>query len=158
MNKVIVVLVLGVVLCVGGCSAKQDRGSAPGAQNAGSRNPMQPLAAHGEANQANPAVNPHVNMNRQDMTGGADHRGKVVSTMNASGYTYMEVEENGKKFWIATMEVAVKPGDDVVFPDSPPVENFHSKTLNRTFDRIILAPSVQVNGKPGEMGRHPRTS
>lgn len=88
---------------------------------------------------------------------GPDHKGKVVSTMNAAGYTYIEVEEKGKKLWVAVMEVNVKVGDDVEFPDSPPMENFHSKTLNRTFDKVIFSPGIRVNGEPGKMGAHPKT-
>ena len=35
----------------------------------------------------------------------------------------------------------------VEFPDLPPMENFHSNTLNRTFERIIFSPIIAVNGK-----------
>jgi len=75
----------------------------------------------------------------------------VVATMNAAGYTYIEVEENGKKLWAAVMETKVKAGDNVEFPDGPPMENFHSNSLNRTFERIIFSPAILVNGKPGNV-------
>ena len=67
--------------------------------------------------------------------------------MNAAGYTYLQVEENGQKLWVAVMETSVKPGDIVEFPDSAPMINFHSKTLNRTFDKIIFAPGLRIAKK-----------
>ena len=36
-------------------------------------------------------------------------------------------------------------GDTIEFPDSPPMVNFQSKTLKRTFDKIIFAPGLAVN-------------
>ena len=91
-------------------------------------------------------------MKPQEIPMAPDHKGKVVSTMNAAGYTYIEVEEKGKKLWIAVIETKVKPGDEVEFPDSPPLENFQSKTLNRTFDKIILSPALRINGEPAQAG------
>ena len=72
--------------------------------------------------------------------------------MNAAGYTYIEVEEQGKTLWVAVMEAKVNKGDEVEFPDSPPMKNFHSKSLNRTFDRIIFAPAIRINGKEANAG------
>ena len=46
------------------------------------------------------------------------------------------------------METKVKQRAIMVeFPDLPPMENFHSNTLNRTFERIIFSPIVAVNGR-----------
>ncbi|HVN23288.1 MAG TPA: hypothetical protein VMT71_04915 [Syntrophorhabdales bacterium] len=157
MNRIVLIALAVAALAITGCTEKPKAQPASAAQGAGESGTMQPSPAHGGASQSGQAVNPHAAVKPMEMNAGADHRGKVVSTMNASGYTYMEIEENGKKFWVAATQVEVKPGDEVVFPDSPPVENFRSKTLNRTFDKIILAPAVQVNGRPGQMGAHPQT-
>lgn len=70
--------------------------------------------------------------------------GKVISALNASIYTYMELEASGKRFWIAAPTTKVKAGDRVRFVDSMVMENFTSKTLNRTFDRIIFVSSTTV--------------
>jgi hypothetical protein len=66
--------------------------------------------------------------------------------MNAGGYTYAQVDEKGQKVWVAVMETKIKVGDSVEFPDSPPMVNFQSKSLNRTFDKIIFAPGIKVEG------------
>jgi hypothetical protein len=97
------------------------------------------------------AANPHGGLTLHGMNAGTAHKGRVAATMNAAGYTYIEVEENGKKLWAAVMETKVKVGDNVEFPDVPPMENFHSNSLNRTFERIIFSPTVLVNGKPGNV-------
>jgi hypothetical protein len=88
---------------------------------------------------------PHAGMKPMEIPAGAGHKGKVVSTMDSGGYTYVEVEEKGQKLWLAVMQTKVKAGDIVEFPDSPPMINFHSKTLNRTFDKIIFAAGLRVS-------------
>ena len=70
--------------------------------------------------------------------------GRVVATLDAPGYTYMELENSGKRFWIAAPTVRVKMGDRVQFVQSMVMNNFASKTLNRSFDRIIFVTSATV--------------
>ncbi len=156
MKKIFVTVLAVAALALAGCKDKANTQPARTSQNTVVGAEMQPSAAHGGEG-APAAANPHGGTKLQDMPMGAVHKGKVVSTMNAAGYTYIEVEEKGSRLWVAVMKVEVKPGDEVEFPDSPPMENFHSKTLNRTFDKIIFAPGIQINGKPGQMGEHPKT-
>ncbi len=77
----------------------------------------------------------------------AVHKGKVLDTMNAAGYTYLQIEEKGQKVWAAASETELKVGDMVEFPDSPAMQNFTSKTLKRTFDKIFFVSSLRINGK-----------
>ena len=92
-------------------------------------------------------ADPHAGLKPLEIPSGAGHKGKVLETMNAAGYTYVQVDENGQKLWVAVMETQVKAGDIVEFPDSPPMINFQSKSLKRTFDKIIFAPGLRVAGK-----------
>ena len=94
--------------------------------------------------QGTPGTDPHAGLKPVEIPAGAGHKGKVVSTMNAAGYTYVEVDEKGQKLWVAVMETKVKVGDTVEFPDSPPMLNFQSKSLKRTFDKIIFAPGLRI--------------
>ncbi|WP_286164337.1 GW dipeptide domain-containing protein [Azoarcus sp. DN11] len=65
--------------------------------------------------------------------------GKVVQLQQGGGYTYAEVETaNGEKVWIAGGQIEVKAGDTVQWGDSAVMTNFASKSLNRTFDRILF--------------------
>ena len=92
-----------------------------------------------------PGADPHAGLKPQEIKAGAGHKGKVVETMDSAGYTYVQVDENGQKLWVAVMQTPVKVGDTVEFPDSPPMVNFQSKTLKRTFEKIIFAPGLLVN-------------
>lgn len=65
--------------------------------------------------------------------------GKVVETMNSGGYTYILLEKNGKKTWVAVMEVKVKKGQNMSFKSGPEMTDFESKTLKRKFDKIIFS-------------------
>jgi hypothetical protein len=65
--------------------------------------------------------------------------GKVVETMNAGGYTYVCLEKRGKKIWVAVPEMKVTVGQKIGFQPGMEMVNFTSKTLNRTFERIIFS-------------------
>lgn len=71
----------------------------------------------------------------------------VSQTMNAAGYTYVEVEDiTGSKIWMALPETQIKVGDKIEFSYSKEqlMANFHSKTLNRTFEKIYFLPGVKI--------------
>ncbi len=84
--------------------------------------------------------------------------GKVVETMNSGGYTYVRIEQNGKKTWVAIPEMKVSVGQQIVLQPGAEMSNFPSKTLKRTFDRIIFSPgpaSTQIaSGKEASMAGH----
>ncbi len=65
--------------------------------------------------------------------------GKVVETMNSGGYTYVCLEKRGKKIWVAVPEMKVTVGQKIGFQPGMEMINFTSKTLNRTFERIIFS-------------------
>lgn len=135
MKKIIVCLAIAA-FAVAGCKKKEE---APKAMPQGGM-PAQQMpadATHGGGD-------PHAGLKPVEIPAGAGHKGKVVNTMDSGGYTYVEVEENGQKLWVAVMQTKVKPGDIVEFPDSPPMVNFQSKTLKRTFDKIIFAPGLRI--------------
>jgi hypothetical protein len=73
--------------------------------------------------------------------------GKVVETMNAASYTYVLLDGGAKRTWVAAPRFEVKPGDTVAAAEAMPMTNYHSKTLNRTFDLIYFSGAVTVNGK-----------
>ena len=72
------------------------------------------------------------------------HQGKVISSIDASIYTYIEVSEGGKTVWLAAPTLAVKKGDTVGYDDGAVMTNFYSKTLNRTFDAVIFVGKAVV--------------
>jgi hypothetical protein len=83
--------------------------------------------------------------------------GKVVETMNAGGYSYVCIQKNGKKTWIAIPETKVAVGQELTFMPGQEMNGFTSRTLNRTFESIIfsgglMSPSGQAGNqaKPAE--------
>ena len=72
--------------------------------------------------------------------------GKVVETMDAGGYTYICVEKNGKKTWVAVPQMKVVVGSKMTFQPGSEMQNFASKSLGRTFDSIIFSGGPAVSG------------
>jgi hypothetical protein len=81
--------------------------------------------------------------------------GQVLETMDTAGYTYIQVDTGSEKFWAAAPQVAVKVGDDVVVPEGMPMPDYHSKTLDRTFDMVYFVPSIVVAGAENQTGDMP---
>lgn len=82
------------------------------------------------------------------MTALPSNEGIVVSSIDTTGYTYIELANGGKTFWIAAPSTKVKNGDHLRFVESMSMHNFTSKTLNRTFDRLIFVTSTKVKVNP----------
>ncbi len=69
--------------------------------------------------------------------------GMVVETMNAGGYTYVLIENNGTKMWVAGPQTTVKVGQHVTCQPGAEMKNFTSPTMKRTFDSIIFSSGIQ---------------
>jgi hypothetical protein len=82
--------------------------------------------------------------------------GKVVETMNSGGYTYVCLENKGKKTWVAVPEMKVSIGQKIALQPGAEMTNFQSKTLNRTFDRIIFSggPASPQSASGASMAGH----
>ncbi|WP_136516125.1 hypothetical protein [Geomonas edaphica] len=75
----------------------------------------------------------------------SDLSGKVVETMDAGGYTYVNLERDGKQVWVALPVTKVKVGDELAAQPGMRMDKFTSKSLNRTFDVIYFSSGV-ANG------------
>ncbi len=69
--------------------------------------------------------------------------GTVRETMDAGGYTYLRIAVEGVDRWVATTVIPVAVGDQVVVVGGDVMTNFHSRTLNRTFEQITFAGEVR---------------
>jgi len=65
--------------------------------------------------------------------------GTVSETMDAGGYTYLLVDDGMSQNWLAVLKTQVEVGQEVSYYDGMVMENFVSKTLDRTFDKIIFS-------------------
>ena len=82
-----------------------------------------------------------------------ERSGIILTIMDSAGYTYMEVQENGEKVWVAVPQTAVKVGDQLRFPNGSMMSQFHSKTLNRTFDKILFVSRVSTPSSSTASGK-----
>ncbi|HBA88663.1 MAG TPA: DNA-binding protein [Geobacter sp.] len=78
----------------------------------------------------------------------ANPAGKVVETMNGGGYTYANIEKDGKKTWVAFPALETRVGDTLSFTNCMEMPGFQSKALNRKFDSILFCGAPEVAAKP----------
>jgi hypothetical protein len=68
--------------------------------------------------------------------------GKVLETMDASGDTYLNVETDSGTKWIAINQTSIGVGEEVTFMDGMVMQNFYSKSLDRTFPEIVFSSGL----------------
>ena len=69
---------------------------------------------------------------------GAKVTGTVAETFDAAGYTYLKLKTDDGDKWAAVRQTPVKQGQTVTMTVQMTAEKFESKTLKRTFDRILF--------------------
>lgn len=83
--------------------------------------------------------------------------GKVVETFNGGGYTYLRIATDSGDRWAAVRETKVATGDTVTVDAELTMEKFESKTLNRTFDKIVfgsIAGPAAASGLSASASQH----
>ena len=73
------------------------------------------------------------------------HNGVVIETMNSAGYSYIQVEENGARVWLAVPETRIESGQSIVWQSGTPMRNFTSQSLNRHFEEIFFVSAIQAS-------------
>lgn len=82
--------------------------------------------------------------------------GKVVETMDSGGYTYVQLEKDGKKTWVAIPKLFVTVGQELELQPGTEMGEFFSKPLNRKFPTIIFSngpvkPPMKESAAEAEM-------
>ena len=81
--------------------------------------------------------------------GGTVHSGKILETMQVPRYTYMLLDVgDGAQVWTAVSSAEVQVGQEVQVVESITMRDFHSRTLDRTFPRIVFG-NIQGTEVPG---------
>ena len=70
------------------------------------------------------------------------HKVKVLESMNASRYTYVNVEENGSTHWIAVPQTNVEVGETFYYRGGVRMHNFESKEHDRIFETLYLVGGI----------------
>jgi len=68
--------------------------------------------------------------------------GTVAETMDSAGYTYVRLEENGR--WIAGKQLEVSPGEKIKYENAVEMGEFHSRSLDRTFEKIAFTQLLEL--------------
>ena len=72
--------------------------------------------------------------------------GKVLETMDASGYTYLNVQTDAGEKWVAINQTSIEVGEEVTFMDGMVMQNFFSNSLDRTFPEIVFSSGLVGKG------------
>ncbi|MFQ5329873.1 MAG: hypothetical protein ACE5D4_07785 [Thermodesulfobacteriota bacterium] len=138
-------LLIMVVAFTFGCSKSEEKGDtakkeAPTYESAAPATEAAP--AEGEATAQPPAIK---------------MGGVVREVIHADVYTYLKLEDSEKlQVWAAVPKMEVKADDWVELFGANMMADFHSKTLDRTFDTILFANSAKVVGQ-GEVTQITKT-
>lgn len=73
--------------------------------------------------------------------------GKVKESIAAGSYTYLRVAQDGEDKWLAIPHRDVAVGAEVRFAEGMVMNDFHSPSLDRTFDEVLFLGGVMVTGQ-----------
>ena len=71
------------------------------------------------------------------------NHGKVVEVIQTKSYSYLKVSGEGGARWLATSRADYAVGDLIGYSRGLTMTNFHSRTLNRSFDEILFVEKVE---------------
>lgn len=83
--------------------------------------------------------------------------GKVAETMDSGGYTYVRVIEGKDSSWVAIPQQPVKIGAEVSYSKGLVMTDFHSKTLNRTFKKLVFSEGTAASAHGSKAGKVARS-
>ena len=136
-RALILAAALSMLVAGAGCKGGNDQASAPAGEK-------QPVTVQADA--AAPATPAAPAAPAEPAAQAPPIRGKVVETMDAAGYTYVNVETATGSVWAAIPESTVEVGKEITLAGGMEMKNFESKTLGRTFDSVIFSSGVLPMG------------
>ena len=81
--------------------------------------------------------------------------GEVLETQDVDSYTYLRLKTKDGETWAAVPTTSVKKGAKVTIANPMTMNNFESKTLKKTFDKIVFGQIEGPNAKPAPMAPPP---
>jgi hypothetical protein len=73
--------------------------------------------------------------------------GEVSEAISVEGYTYLQVTKDGKETWLAIPRRDIPVGAQVRYVDGMVMKDFHSSSLNRTFEAVMFLERIEVAGE-----------
>ncbi len=77
-------------------------------------------------------------------------KGKAKEVLSGGGFTYVLIGAEKGDTWVAVPETKVAVGEACAVAEGQVMQNFPSKSLNRTFAEIVFSSGIE--GKKAEMG------
>ena len=64
--------------------------------------------------------------------------GIVVDKMEAGTYSYLQLKENDKLYWVAVPRMEIENGESIYFSEYMEMKDFKSETLDQTFESVLF--------------------
>jgi hypothetical protein len=80
----------------------------------------------------------------QSAPSGTLHSGTVLETIPTGPYVYVRVKTGDGEQWLAAPATELKTGAKVQWPEGMLMANYHSKTLDRTFEQVFFVSKVEA--------------
>lgn len=71
-----------------------------------------------------------------------NHKVEVKEVVQATSYTYLRVDEKGQEYWMAIGKEVIDEGAILYYKEGLEMQNFESKDLSRTFDKIYFVQQI----------------
>src|ERR1035437_6518937 len=65
-------------------------------------------------------------------------KGEVLEVKDVGNYTYLRLKTDEGETWAAVGKAPVTPGSRVIIEEAMVMEDFESKSLQKTFDKIVF--------------------
>ncbi|MGB4599351.1 MAG: hypothetical protein WBI04_05170 [Trichlorobacter sp.] len=144
MKAAVIIGMIATLALASGCQDKP-KTEAPAKQQAAATLPE----GHPPVGDAkiDPKADPHAGLKATSVPKGIPtKKATVVQTIDADVYTYIEAKgDDGKTVWMAMPTIKVAKGAKIEYPTNvPPITNFTSKTLKKTFESILFLQGVTI--------------
>ncbi len=92
----------------------------------------------GCANDDNKSQETVENTNQISNVESSSRSGIVVDKVDAGSYSYLQLKENDKLYWVAVPKLKIENGESIYFSQYMEMRDFKSETLNRTFESVLF--------------------
>ncbi|KXX70949.1 hypothetical protein [Flammeovirga sp. SJP92] len=101
------------------------------------------LASCDNSDQAKSSVKTEATTSTEEVLDANTHKIVVNEKIASGGYVYIKVTEKGKEYWMAVPGRPIEIGATYYYDGGMEMQNFESKTLNRTFESVIFAEGIR---------------
>ncbi len=137
MKRILTLISLVSVLLLSSCRQKEEPQKAQPAQ------PAQPAQ-----------MQEHPGMAAAPSTPAQGHTVVIQEVIQASTYTYLNVKEGDKTFWMAISKKELNVGQTISFTGEIEQKNLYSKELDRTFESILFVGQINDGSTPAAPAAH----